>query len=250
MDALLRIVSLGSAARNSVKIKVRQPLAELKVQPANDADRRAVERFADQIIEELNVKKVTLARLRDGAAAEAEVKANMKALGPKFGPRLKDVQAAIAGMPAAMLAEKVQPGQPFELVMVGGAVTLEPGDLVVQQSAPEGWAGVADRGTQVLIDARLTDELKREGMARDVVRQVQELRKKADLQMEDRIELYLGTQSQMLRAAIDAHRDYIAAETLTVKWASAPFDGEAHCAEVKIDGQALTIMLRKEPRTK
>ena len=97
MESLLRLVSLGSAARNAVKIKVRQPLAELKVQPANDSDRRAVERFADQIQEELNVKKVTIHDPATGPLLTQEVKANMKTLGPKFGPRLKDVQTAIAG---------------------------------------------------------------------------------------------------------------------------------------------------------
>ena len=90
-------------------------------------------------------------------------------------------------------------------------MTLEPADVWVTTKAPEGWAGVADRGTQVLVDARITEELEREGMARDVVRQVQELRKEAGLEMEDRIVLYLGTESAALRQAIEAHRDYIAA---------------------------------------
>src|SRR5262249_55080625 len=148
MEALLRLRELGSAARNSLKIKVRQPLAELKVQPGSDADRRAVERFGDQIRDELNVKKVSL---HDPAA----------------------------------------------------------GNLMEGEKAPEGWAGVADRGTQVLLDARLTEELRREGMARDVVRQVQELRKKSGLQVEDHIALYLGTESERLRSAIAAHQEYI-----------------------------------------
>jgi isoleucyl-tRNA synthetase len=248
MNALLRVVSLGSAARNAVKIKVRQPLAELKVQPAGDADRRAVERFADQIIEELNVKKVLLHDPAKGPLLTLDVKPNPKALGPKFGPRLKEVQAAIAAANPSDLAVKVQSGQPFDLPTLGGPVTLDPSDLWVSMKAPEGWAGVEDRGTQVLIDARLTDALKREGMARDVIRQVQDLRKTGGLEMEDRIELYLGTESEALRQAIDAHRDYIAAETLTVRWASASLDGEAHRADVKIDGQALTIMLHRIPR--
>ncbi len=244
MESLLRLVSLGSAARNSVKIKVRQPLAELKVQPANDSDRRAVERFADQIKEELNVKKVTLHDPASGPLLTQEVKANMKTLGPKFGPRLKDVQTAIAGAPAASLVAQVQGGQPFELLCAGGTVTLDPADVIVTQKAPEGWAGVADRGTQVLIDSRITPELAREGMARDVVRHVQELRKTADLQMEDRIILYLGTDVGELQKAIDEHRETIAAETLTVRWATTPPDG-ANQATVKIEGQTLEIALTK-----
>jgi isoleucyl-tRNA synthetase len=245
MDRLLDLVSLGSAARNAVKIKVRQPLAELKVMPGGDADRRAVERFADQIVEELNVKKVTLHDPAKGPLLTVEVKPNLKNLGPKLGPRLKDVTAALAATNPAELAAKVQAGQPFEVMTPSGPVTLEPADLWVSSKAPEGWAGAADGTTQVVIDTRITDELKREGMARDGVRQVQELRKHACLEMEDRIELYLGTDAPNLRQAIDTHRDYIAAETLTTRWASVPLDGDAARTDVKIDGQALTIMLRK-----
>jgi isoleucyl-tRNA synthetase len=245
MESLLRLVWLGLAARNSAKIKVRQPLAEMKVQPAGDRDRRAVERFANQVCEELNVKKVTLHDPASGPLLTQEVRPNMRTLGPKFGPRLRDVQAAIAAMLAAELAARVQAGRPFQLPTSGGPVDLEPDDLVVQQRAPEGWAGVADRDTQVLLDTRITEALAREGMARDVVRQVQELRKTSNLQMEDRIELHLGTASEALRQAIDAHRDYIAAETLTCRWSDQPPDGQAHRAVVRVEGQELTIALRR-----
>ncbi len=243
MDALLCLVSLGSAARNTVKIKVRQPLAELKVQPGQDADRRAVQRFADQLVEELNVKKVTLHEPTSGPLLRFECKPNMKNLGPKFGPKLKDVQAAILNTPAADLTAKVQAGQPFEL----NGFTLDPVDVVVSLKAPDGWAGVADRGTQALIDARLTPELQAEGMVRDVIRQVQQLRKDANLQMEDRIELYLHTESAALRQAIETHRAYIADQCLVKVWATAPLGNDAATANVKIEGQALTIQLRKVP---
>jgi isoleucyl-tRNA synthetase len=243
MEALLGIVSAGSAARNTVKIKVRQPLAEMKVQPAAESGQRAVERFADQIREELNIKKVTLHQ-GNGSLLAVEVKPNLKTLGPKVGARLKDVQAAVAAANPAVLASRVRAGESIELAIPGGTVTLEAADLWVTTKAPEGWAGVDDRGTQVLVDARLTEELKREGMARDVVRLVQDLRKQADLQVEDRIVLYLGTESALLRAAIDAHRDYIAAETLTARWSEEPLGDAAHTVNVKVDGQALTIQLR------
>jgi isoleucyl-tRNA synthetase len=243
VEALLRLVSLGGAARNAAKIKVRQPLAELKVQPAG-REGRAVERFAEQIKEELNVKKVTIHDLANGALLTQEIKANVKTLGPKFGPRLKEVAAAIAQVPVATMVQQIQYGLPFELLCGDGPATLEPADVIVTQKAPEGWAGVADRGTQVLIDSRITPELAREGMARDVVRQVQELRKTADLQMEDRIVLYLGTDDAELKKAIDEHRETIAAETLTVLWAEAAPSG-AHRAAVKVEGRALEIALAK-----
>src|SRR5262249_36772702 len=161
------------------------------------------------IMEELNVKKVTLHDPAAGPLLALDVKANMKTLGPKLGPRLKEVQAALAATPAAELAAKVQAGQPFDLACPRGLVTPDPADLWVTTKAPEGWAGVADRSTQVLIDTRITEALAREGMARDVIRQVQQLRKDADLEMEDRIVLYLTTESAKLQAAIAAHQEYI-----------------------------------------
>src|SRR5262249_10134233 len=132
-----------------------------------------------------------------------------------------------------------------KLPCTGGAENLEPADVVVQWVAPEGWSGLADRDTQVAIDVRVTEELKLEGLARDIVRQVQELRKKANLDIQDRIVLYLGTESPILRAAIEAHRDYIAGETLTTQWATAPLDADSPTAQVRIEGQPLTIQLRK-----
>ena len=96
--------------------------------------------------------------------------------------------------------------------------------------------------TQVAIDARVTEQLAKEGLARDVIRQVQEKRKKDGLNMEDRIVLHLHTDSEKLRSAIEAHRDHIAAETLTVQWSQSPV-GEV--AEVKIEGQILKIGLVK-----
>jgi isoleucyl-tRNA synthetase len=246
MEALLRLVSLGSAARNSVKIKRRQPLAEMKVQPYDERDRRAVARFADQICDELNVKKVTAhdAAL-NGPLLQFQVKPNMKTLGPKFGSGLKGVVAALAAADPADVAGKSQDEQSITLPTSAGPVTLDPGDVVVQLRAAEGWAGVAERGTQVAIATDITEELAAEGMAREVVRHVQNSRKEAKLEVQDRIELYLTTETSALRKAIEAHREYIANETLTAKWsvtllASANFE-----ANVKVDGQALTIQLRR-----
>ncbi|MCE9532642.1 MAG: DUF5915 domain-containing protein [Planctomycetes bacterium] len=217
MEALLRLVSLGGAARNAAKIKVRQPLAELRVQPINDADRRAVERFADQIQEELNIKRATLHDGAKGSLLKAEVKLNMKTAGPKFGAKLKDVSAALAAADAMKLAEQLRAG-PVEMA----GVTVEAGDVTINWNASEGWIGIADRGTHVALDTRITPELAREGMARDVIRQVQDLRKNADLQIEDRIVLHLGTDADNLNQAIETHRAYIAAETLTTDWAKNP----------------------------
>lgn len=250
MDALLRLVSLGSAARNSVKIKVRQPLAELKVQPGSDTDRRAVERFADQICEELNLKKVTLHDPARGPLLQFDVKLNMKNAGPKLGPRIKEVQSLLAKQDSSQLAEKIQAGQSVELITADGPVTLEPTDFFVQAKGSDGWAGLADRGTQLALDTRITEALAQEGMAREVIRHVQNARKEADLQMEDRIELYLGTESPALQKAIEVHRDYISGECLVARWSDKPLGGDGFQTDVKVEGQALRIELRRVSPTR
>lgn len=245
IDALLRIVSLGRAARNVVKIKVRQALAELKVQPGDDADRRAVDRFAAEICDELNVKKVTLHDAANGPLLRYEVKPNPKTLGPKFGPRLKAVTTALASADADAVAAKVQAGQSFELQTPDGPVTLEPADVFVQPKTSAGWGGLADGKTQLLLDARITPELELEGLARETIRYVQSSRKEADLNIHDRIALYLGAEGK-LGEAIAAHKDHIAAETLVGEWAKGPLGADAFKTEAKVEGQKLVIELKRK----
>jgi isoleucyl-tRNA synthetase len=236
MDALLTLVSLGGAARNVAKINLRQPLAELRVQPADEAVRRAVERFPEQLREELNVKRVSL-HAGGRPLLVATAKLNKKTAAAKLGPKLKDAEAYLTQTDALKLAERFRSG-PVDIL----GVPLESADLTIEYAAEAGWAGVADRGTQVAIDTRVTEALALEGLARSIIRQIQEHRKNSGLNMEDRIVLHLGTYSDKLKAAINAHRDHIAAETLVAQWSDAPM-GEA--VEVKIEGQVQRIALRK-----
>ena len=244
MEALLRLVKLGSAARNSVKIKVRQPLAELRVQPGNDIERRALARFADQIRDELNVKCVTGHDSSAGPLLTPSVKANLKSLGPKFGARLQEVRAAIEKTSPLELQRRAAAGGAVEIATPGGVAVIEPSDFTISHVAAEGWAGVADRDTQVALDTRITPGLELEGLSREIIRHVQEARKAAQLEMEDRIVLGLTTTSDRLLRAIAAHRDLIAAETLTVAWMdSAHSDGFS--TSVKIDGEGVNINVRR-----
>jgi isoleucyl-tRNA synthetase len=240
-DALLRLVSMGRAARNVVKIKVRQPLAELTIQPGSDADRRAVERFIEQMKDELNLKRITLHDPSSGPLLTFEVKLNPKAAGPKFGSALPAVQKALAAANPAAIAGRVQAG---ESIALADGMTLEPTDVWVLPKTDKGFGGLTDRGTQMLLDARVTPELAREGMAREVIRHVQSSRKEAKLQMEDRIELCLGA-TGALADAIAKHRDRIAADCLVGRWAAGPLGEGAFRAEVKVEGQTLVIELRK-----
>ena len=99
-----------------------------------------------------------------------------------------------------------------------------PADYIVEFTAPEGFAGVADKGTQVMLDTRITPELKAEGMARDVVRFVQDARKDAGLDVADKIALHLGASGE-LAAAIETHKATIAGETQAMEWLTSPPEG-------------------------
>jgi len=234
MQALLNLVTLGLSARNAAKIKVRQPLAELRVRPGQDADRRAIERFVDQIKEELNVKSVTLCEQN---LLKTEIKLTPRGQG-KFGPRLPEVAAALAAADPESLANLLSKGEPVSL----GEFLLEPADVACHLTAPEGFVGAADRQTQVALDTRISPELAAEGMARDVVRLVQELRKSSGLEIEDRITLYLASPVAELQSAIDTHWATIAGETLaTARATTAP----AGAKLAKVEGKELTLGLVK-----
>jgi isoleucyl-tRNA synthetase len=207
MDALLRLVSLGNSARNIAKAKVRQPLAELRVMPGAEADRRAVERFAQQLREELNLKAVTVHSGSD--MLRTVIKLNKKTAMAKLGPKGKEVESLLATLDHAALAEELRKTGSVTFL----EVALDSQDLPIEHIAPEGWAGVADKGTQVMLDTRITPELKAEGMARDVIRFVQDERKNAGLDVADKIALYLASDAATLTSAIETHRSTIANET-------------------------------------
>ena len=240
MDALLRLVSLGGAARNAAKQKVRQPLAELRVAAGTPQYERAVRRFPAVIADELNVKGVSLHDGTQGMMLYPSVKLNKKSAAAKLGPKLKDAEGALAKSDPLGLVESLQEFGKFPLA----GVDLLPADYTVEHAAPAGWAGAMhDYGLQVMIDARITPELKAEGQARDVVRLVQDARKDAGLDVSDKIELFVGATGE-LAAAVAAHRATIAAETQAVAWADAPPAG-GYTVEKVLDGQPLTIALRK-----
>jgi isoleucyl-tRNA synthetase len=244
MEALLRLVSLGSAVRNSVRIRVRQPLAEIRIQPANDAERRAVLRFGDQISEELNVKRVSLHDPAQEPLLSYGIRLNLKTVGPKLGERLKEAQEALAATDTASVVEKLRTGRLVELLLSEGKAALDQGDIIVDAKAAQGWAGLDEYGTQIMLDTRISDELACEGTAREIVRHIQELRKKSGLEIEDRIRLHLKTDSADVRRAIAAHEDYIRGETLAVELADEPVD-DLQKATIKLQGQPLTIQLTK-----
>src|SRR5262249_50695579 len=159
--------------RNSVKIKVRQPLAELKVQPGDEGTRRAVERFPGLIREELNLRDVTLHDPSRGPLLRPELKLNMKTVAPKYSRFLPDIERGLAALDPFAVVRRIEEGQSFGLDVPGHLdIVFEPADVLVRWKAADGWAGAATKGTQVVLDVRITEELARAGLGREVVRLV------------------------------------------------------------------------------
>ena len=244
MAALLRVVSLARSVRTLAKLKVRQPLAELIVVPADEVERAAVESFTEHVLEELNVKTVTVRAEADDLIT-ITVSPNMKVLGPKYGRNAAAVRAAITQLDGRVVEAALARGDAVSIQLAGSTVQLEPEDLSVTRSYGEDWAGAADGKTVVLLDKRLTPALLNEGLARDLIRNVQNLRKEADLNIEDRIRLSLVTDSEVLRAAIDQCGAYIAKETLAVEIVSTPLDGVRAQVDLKLSGEPVNISLTK-----
>jgi isoleucyl-tRNA synthetase len=224
-------VELGRAARAQAKVKVRQPLPEAVVVAA-DRERTAIERFEALVREELNVKALRYVSEAD-QLGRFELKPNYRALGPRFGKQMPQVAAAIAALDPGRLRQGGRVGVNFN----GQEHEIGPEDVQIVLQPLEGYQ-VERSGTHaVALNLQLDDDLRREGLAREVVHAVQAARRDAGLNVEDRIALILGGDQELLAAA-RAHEDYVAGETLATSLA---YEGSDGAQQAEIEGRPLTI---------
>jgi isoleucyl-tRNA synthetase len=215
-------------------MKVRQPLPEVVVVAAGE-ERRAIERFRDLLLEDLNVKSVRFVSEAE-ELGRWELKPNYRALGPRFGKRMPAVAEAVAALDAQHVAETLRAGGMVGISIDGSEHPLSADDVQLVLQPLEGYR-VERSGTHaVALNLELTPELRREGLAREVVHAVQAARKAAGLNVEDRITLVLGGSEELLEAA-RAHEDYVAGETLALSVSYDGRDGEP----ASIEGQELLI---------
>ncbi len=212
VGAVIRTVELGRAARNGSNLKVRQPLARVLVKAPTPELGEAVRSLQDQVLEELNVKELEVVPSA-GDLVEYSVLPKLPVLGPKYGKRVPAIRAALGKRDAREVAQAVLAGQPVEMQLDSETVTLAPDELLVEERQRPGLASVSEGGYVVALDTEITPELFYEGLVRDFVRQVQNLRKQADFNIDDRITIrYQG--SQDLRDALHRFDEYARAETL------------------------------------
>ena len=243
MQLIMRLVSLGHSARQKANRKVRQPLASVAFSVSTPAERKAVSTYADVISDELNVKRV---RLLD-ASTEAlthTVKPLPKQLGQKYGNKYPAIQKAILAMNAEEVAKTFHSGGELVVNANGETFNIISEEVEVKAMAKEGFA-VAEEGAYVAaLVTDLTPELVQEGLAREFVRRVQDLRKAAELDVADRIEMFIEA-SAGLRSAIEAHKDYITSETLTSKLSFATPPEKSSVVEDEFDGEKVKVGLIK-----
>jgi isoleucyl-tRNA synthetase len=237
MNLVMKLVSLGHSARQKANRKVRQPLAEVAFSLGNANERKAVETYADLFTDELNVKQV---RLLDAAteAVSHSVKPLPKQLGQKYGNKFPAIQKAILAMDSEAAARPLLEGESLRVEAEGETYFVSPDEVEVKALAKEGFAVAEDGPYVAALVTELTPELAQEGLAREFVRRVQDLRKSADLDVADRIDLFVEA-SAGLRSAIEAYQDYIVSETLTsnLVFASPP-DGSS-VVEDAFDGETV-----------
>jgi isoleucyl-tRNA synthetase len=215
MGAVLEAVSLGHAARQAAEVKVRQPLPALMVHTRAPEQMDSLLRLKDQVLDELNIKDL-LPLTDPGEVVAYDIRPNLPLLGPKYGKQLGAVRQALSGLAPAEVARAVAAGDQVALTLGdGSAVVLEPSEVLVDMLKQEGFAAAQHDGMTVVLDTTLTPELLREGLARDFVRAIQDARKSAGFRIEDRIEVGYVADPEVVEA-VEAHRESVMAETLTV----------------------------------
>ncbi|GAB4533521.1 MAG: isoleucine--tRNA ligase [Anaerolineales bacterium] len=242
MELARQIASLGLSARSNAGIKVRQPLLRVLVH-AGTAHRELRPDLVEIVRDELNVKE--MAFVEDAAAlATYRILPNNKLLGPKLGKDFPQVRAALAALPPAQVAASVNAGESVTVILSGQPVTLLPEEILVQTEAPEGLAVAADKIITVAVDTALTDDLRAEGLAREVVRRLQAMRKDANFDIADRITTWYQAENEMADA-IRAWREYIQAETLSTELLAETPPAEAFSIAHTIEGQKVLLAVQK-----
>lgn len=215
MDLVMKLASVGHAARNKANRKVRQPLSEAAFSVGNVEERQVIDKYADILEDELNVKMV---RALDAAteAVAYEVKPLPKQLGQKYGPKFPGLRAAILSYDPEIAAKTLLANQPLSIELDGENYQILPDEVEVRSLAKEGYAVASEGAYLVALVTDLSPELEKEGLARELVRRVQDLRKTADFEISDRIKLVYSA-TPKLAEAVTEFSEYIKNETLTLE---------------------------------
>ncbi len=241
MALVRRLVELGRAARVDSGQRVRQPLARAVV--GARGFEALPEQLRAQISEELNVLQLDPLSVVGGDLVDYSVKPNFRALGKRFGKGTPRVAKALQAVDAKALVERLRAEGSATVDVDGEQVALSAEEVLVTEQPREGWAVASESGETVALDLELTPELRRAGLAREVVRLVQDARKSSGLDISDRIDLWWSATDETTAQAMVEHAETISGEVLAVSFTEGPGAADAH--EVVSEEFGITLRLRR-----
>ncbi|MHB1389919.1 MAG: isoleucine--tRNA ligase [Thermoleophilia bacterium] len=239
MRVVRRVVNLGRAARNQAAIKTRQPLAEALI-VADEREREAIDSLEHLVLDELNVKQLSF--VSDAAElAGVRLKPNLQKLGPRFGSRRPQVDAAIGALDPRRAVELLANEGVLAITVDGREEALCADDILVEEAQLEGYSVERQGDWAVAIRTGISEELRREGLARELVHKVQNLRKQAGFEIEDLISCELSG-SELLLSVAGEYMEFFKSETLCRQLGIGDKPrGEATVSSAEIDGEMLEI---------
>lgn len=243
MNLIMKLSSLGHAARNKANLKVRQPLAETAFSVGSADERKVVNDYADLLEDELNVKKV---RVLSTASEVVSYTLNPlpKQLGQKYGSLFPAIRKAITNLDAQEAALRLLESKSVFVTVNNVKYEILPQEVEVRAQARSGFTVASDGAYLAALVTEMTPDLVNEGLAREFVRRVQELRKEAGLDISDRIQLYYSA-SLGLEEAVEAFRDYIMGETLAIEMTSGYLLTDQPFRDDSFDGETVSISITK-----
>ncbi len=242
MDAARKVVGLGRAVRSSINIKTRQPLERAVIYfGGNGKKKDAIEHFKKIILSELNVKRIDYAKDL-GELVEYEIKPNLKLVGKKYGPMVPALKRELSRVNSVKAAVKVKNNRKVKLEIDGRHVELEPEEILVDIKSREGIEVETDGEFTVGLSTGINGELKREGFSRELVHQIQNLRKEAGFEIENKIDMAIEAPEDE-RKIIKKYAGYIEKETLTENILDG-FSADMYIKDVKVNGAGIKIGIK------
>ncbi len=226
MATTRQLSSMVHSLRKKEGIKLRQPLQKIMVPALSDESESLLNSIKDILIAEVNVKELEVLREVEGVLVKS-IKPDFKKLGPRFGKQMKQIAALIRDFDQSEIAALENQGY-YEIELDGKLQRIEAEDVEIHTEDIPGWLVMSENKWTVALDIHIDEDLRNEGIARELVNRIQNLRKDSGLEVTDRIELRLKEDST-LKAALQANENYVKAEVLAdaIHWQEADFEGEA-----------------------
>jgi isoleucyl-tRNA synthetase len=245
MELARHVSSMVLSLRNKLELNVRQPLSRIILPVEKEEDRQAIESVKEIILDEVNVKEVQFVD-DDSGIVHKSAKPNYPKLGSKLGSKMKPVASKVAELTTEEITEYEETGS-IELDLgEQGIVQLGEDSLEIIRTGLEGWSVETEKGLSVALDTELTEELIQEGLAREFVNRIQNMRKEADFDVEDRIIIGFDG-SEELEEAVTEMKDYIKSETLAEEISSEKLEVSDFVKSWEIGDNESTISIRRNP---